>query len=77
LDLINFEGRALALSGVPAVVVDDNPAPALARMLAAWDVPLVGGRGDLRPGERPERAGLSAPSVAEICLASGSAKPIN
>ncbi len=25
----------LALSGVPAVVVDDNPAPALARMLAA------------------------------------------
>ena len=47
--------------GVP--VVDGNQAPALARMLAAWDVPLV--------------AGLSAPSVAEICLASGSAKPIN
>ena len=33
----------LALSGVPAVVVDDNPAPALAELIAAWDVPLVTG----------------------------------
>src|SRR3984957_5894202 len=43
----------LALSGVPAVVVDDNPAPALARMLDAWDVTL-------------KSAGLSE-AIAVIC----------
>ena len=29
----------LNLSGVPAVVVDDQPDPALARQLAGWGVP--------------------------------------
>ena len=31
----------LNLSGVPAVVIDDHPDPALARQLAAWGVPHV------------------------------------
>ena len=33
----------LTLSGVPAVVVDDDPDPPLARMLGTWDVPLITG----------------------------------
>ena len=50
----------LALSGVPAVVVDDNPAPALARMIAAWGVPLV--TGPARAAETLMSAGLPARS---------------
>jgi Trk K+ transport system NAD-binding subunit len=54
----------LTLSGVPAVVVDDNPAPALARMIAAWGVPLV--TGPTRAGETLMSAGL-ADAIAVIC----------
>jgi Trk K+ transport system NAD-binding subunit len=54
----------LALSGVPAVVVDDDPAPALARMLAAWGVPLI--TGPARAEETLMSAGL-AEAVAVIC----------
>ena len=54
----------LALSGVPAVVVDDNPAPALARMAAAWGVPLV--TGPPRAEETLMAAGLAG-AVAVIC----------
>jgi len=54
----------LALSGVPAVVVDDNPAPALARMIAAWGVPLV--TGPTRAEETLTAAGLPG-AVAVIC----------
>jgi Trk K+ transport system NAD-binding subunit len=54
----------LALSGVPAVVVDDDPAPALARMIAAWDVPLV--TGPPRAAETLLAAGLPG-AVAVIC----------
>ena len=54
----------LALSGVPAVVVDDNPAPALARAIAAWDVPLV--TGSARAAETLMSAGLPG-AVAVIC----------
>ncbi|MGH3211505.1 MAG: NAD-binding protein, partial [Trebonia sp.] len=54
----------LALSGVPAVVVDDNPAPALARMLDAWDVPLI--TGPARAEETLKSAGL-AEAAAVIC----------
>jgi Trk K+ transport system NAD-binding subunit len=54
----------LALSGVPAVVVDDSPAPALARMIAAWGVPLV--TGPTRSEETLMSAGLAG-AVAVIC----------
>src|ERR1700729_951423 len=54
----------LALSGVPAVVVDDNPAPALAQLMAAWDVPLVDG--PARSAETLMSAGLPG-AVAVIC----------
>ncbi len=54
----------LALSGVPAVVVDDNPAPALARMLAAWGVPLI--TGPARAEETLMSAGLAG-AIAVIC----------
>ncbi|HEY1819244.1 MAG TPA: NAD-binding protein [Trebonia sp.] len=54
----------LALSGVPAVVVDDSPAPALARMVAAWGVTLV--TGPTRAEETLMSAGL-ADAVAVIC----------
>ena len=54
----------LALSGVPAVVVDDDPAPALARMLTAWGVPLI--TGPARAEETLMSAGL-AEAVAVIC----------
>ncbi len=54
----------LALSGVPAVVVDDNPAPALARAIAAWDVPLV--TGPARTAETLMSAGLPG-AIAVIC----------
>src|SRR6185437_4115953 len=54
----------LALSGVSAVVVDDDPAPALARMAAAWGVPLV--TGPARSEETLTAAGLAG-AVAVIC----------
>ena len=54
----------LALSGVPAVVVDDNPAPALSRMVGAWGVPLV--TGPTRAEETLMSAGLSG-AIAVIC----------
>jgi Trk K+ transport system NAD-binding subunit len=54
----------LTLSGVPAVVVDDNPAPALARMTAAWGVPLV--TGPARAEETLMSAGLAG-AIAVIC----------
>src|SRR5580700_7296348 len=54
----------LALSGVPAVVVDDNPAPALARMLIAWRVPLI--TGQARAEETLMSAGLAG-AIAVIC----------
>jgi Trk K+ transport system NAD-binding subunit len=54
----------LALSGVPAVVVDDNPAPALARMLTAWRVPLI--TGPARAEETLMSAGLAG-AIAVIC----------
>jgi Trk K+ transport system NAD-binding subunit len=53
-----------ALSGVPAVVVDDDPAPALARVLAAWGVPLI--TGPARAEETLMSAGL-AEAIAVIC----------
>ncbi len=54
----------LALSGVPAVVVDDNPAPALARILDAWGVTLI--TGPARAEETLKSAGLSE-AIAVIC----------
>jgi Trk K+ transport system NAD-binding subunit len=54
----------LTLSGVPTVVVDDNPAPALARMADAWDVPLV--TGPARSEETLMAAGLAG-AIAVIC----------
>jgi Trk K+ transport system NAD-binding subunit len=54
----------LALSGVPAVVVDDDLAPALARMLAAWGVPLI--TGPARAEETLMSAGLAG-AIAVIC----------
>jgi Trk K+ transport system NAD-binding subunit len=58
----------LALSGVPAVVVDDNPAPTLAQMIATWGVPLV--TGPTRAEETLTAAGLSG-AVAVICAQDG------
>jgi len=54
----------LALSGVPAVVVDDNPAPGLARMVGTWGVPLI--TGPTRAEETLTAAGLAG-AVAVIC----------
>jgi Trk K+ transport system NAD-binding subunit len=54
----------LTLSGVPAVVVDDNPAPALARAIDGWRVPLV--TGPTRAAETLMAAGLPG-AVAVIC----------
>jgi Trk K+ transport system NAD-binding subunit len=54
----------LALSGVPVVVVDDNPAPALARMLTAWRVPLIAGPAGAE--ETLMSAGLAG-AIAVIC----------
>jgi len=54
----------LALSGVPAVVVLDNPPPALARAIAAWRVPLV--TGPARTAETLMSAGLPG-AIAVIC----------
>ncbi len=54
----------LALSGVPAVAVDDDPAPALARLVAAWGVPLVAG--PTRAEETLAAAGIGG-AAAVIC----------
>src|ERR1700683_4685372 len=54
----------LTLSGVPAVVIDHDPAPALARMIAAWDVPLI--TGQARAEETLQSAGLAG-AIAVIC----------
>src|ERR1700719_1573287 len=54
----------LTLSGVPAVVVDDAPAPALAAMIAAWRVPLI--TGHARAEETLVSAGLAG-AIAVIC----------
>ena len=54
----------LTLSGVRAVVVDDDPSPALAAMIAAWDVPLI--TGQPRAEETLMSAGL-ADAIAVIC----------
>jgi Trk K+ transport system NAD-binding subunit len=54
----------LTLSGVPAVVIDDDPAPALARMIAAWGVPLI--TGQARAEETLLSAGLAG-AIAVIC----------
>ena len=54
----------LTLSGVPAVVIDDDPAPALARMIAAWGVPLI--TGQARAEETLISAGLAG-AIAVIC----------
>src|ERR1700733_12519304 len=54
----------LTLSGVPAVVIDDGPAPALARMIAAWGVPLI--TGHARAEETLISAGLAG-AIAGVC----------
>jgi Trk K+ transport system NAD-binding subunit len=54
----------LTLSGVPAVVIDDSPAPTLARMAGAWGVPLV--TGPARSEETLTAAGLAG-AIAVIC----------
>jgi Trk K+ transport system NAD-binding subunit len=54
----------LTLSGVPAVVIDDDPTPSLARMIAAWDVPLI--TGQARAEETLVSAGLAG-AIAVIC----------
>ena len=54
----------LTLSGVSAVVIDDDPAPAPARMIAAWGVPLI--TGQARAEETLISAGLAG-AIAVIC----------
>ena len=54
----------LALSGVPAVVVDDDPEPALARHVSARGIPLV--TGSTRSADILASAGLPG-AIAVIC----------
>jgi len=54
----------LSLSGVPAVVVDDNPDVRLARSLGAWGVPHLAGSS--RAAETLKAAGLAG-AAAVIC----------
>lgn len=54
----------LTLSGVPAVVVDDDPKPALTRQVAMWGVPLI--TGGTRSEETLSRAGIKG-AIAVIC----------
>jgi Trk K+ transport system NAD-binding subunit len=54
----------LTLSGVPAVVVDDDPDPPLARMISTWGVPLI--TGSARAEETLMNAGLAG-AIAVIC----------
>ncbi|HEX4398600.1 MAG TPA: NAD-binding protein, partial [Trebonia sp.] len=53
----------LALSGVPAVVVDDAPDPPLARLIGSWDIPLIT---STRAEEALTSAGLAG-AIAVIC----------
>jgi len=55
----------LALSGVPAVVVDDHPPPPLAQRVAGWGVPLVAG--PTRAEETLTSAGLAG-AIAVLCV---------
>src|SRR3984957_14973988 len=57
-------GEELTRSGVPAVVIDGDPAPALARMIAAWRVPLITGQAHAE--ETLLSAGLAG-AIAVIC----------
>jgi len=54
----------LTLSGVPAVVVDDDPDPPLARLIETWRVPLIAG--STRAEETIMSAGLPG-AIAVIC----------
>jgi Trk K+ transport system NAD-binding subunit len=54
----------LTLSGVPAVVVDDDPDPPLARLIDSWGVPLISG--STRAEETMRSAGLPG-AIAVIC----------
>jgi len=54
----------LSLSGVPAVVVDDNPDLRLARILIGWGVPHIAGSS--RVGETLAEAGLAG-AAAVVC----------
>jgi Trk K+ transport system NAD-binding subunit len=54
----------LMLSGVPAVVVDDNPDPPLARLIRSWGVPLI--TASTRAEETMMSAGLPG-AIAVIC----------
>jgi Trk K+ transport system NAD-binding subunit len=54
----------LTLSGVPAVVADDDPHPPLARQIEAWDVPLI--TGSTRSEDTLMSAGLPG-AIAVIC----------
>jgi Trk K+ transport system NAD-binding subunit len=56
--------EVLELSSAPAVVVDDNPPPALARLITARGVPLV--TGPTRAAETMAAAGLAG-AAAVIC----------
>ena len=55
----------LSLSGVPAVVIDDDPDPRLARILLAWGVPHVAGSS--RTAETLTGAGLAG-ATAVVCV---------
>ena len=54
----------LSLSGVPAVVVDDNPEPALARTLLGWGVPHIAA--SPRNADTLAEAGLAG-AAAVVC----------
>ncbi len=55
----------LNLSGVPAVVLDDDPDPRLARVLASWGVPHIAGSS--RTAETLAGAGLAG-ATAVVCV---------
>ena len=55
----------LSLSGVPAVVIDDDPDPRLARVLASWGVPHIAASS--RTAETLTGAGLAG-ATAVICV---------
>ena len=55
----------LSLAGVPAVVIDDDPDPRLARILLAWGVPHVAGSS--RTAETLTSAGLAG-ATAVVCV---------
>src|SRR5215467_392195 len=55
----------LSLAGVPAVVIDDDPDPRLARVLAGWGVPHVAGSS--RSAEILAGAGLAG-ATAVVCV---------